>query len=318
MINTDTVRVNDYGREIKLAPDGGYYVLGETDSLGEKDLVLLKVDNNLDKVSTAQLNPLGAGKSEMARALCVQEDGGLAILGEYKDDGGTLKSFLYIYYPDDNSLSWIYDYGNYGKDFNAGNALLERDVQGYSFPATGNNFGISEDLKEAQLILTDETGLPEIPVPYGEKNIGVDLLKTGSEYVMLSNNYETGNVPDGISVFRIDDTELIAEERIGPEVLEGRSIAPTKNGYVITGAINKASQIDKSDIILIKTDRNIKPLWENDLQPAYKSFGGSGEDFGVKVVAVENGFVILGISQVAGLRMITLIRTDLKGNLVTN
>ncbi|MFC2124280.1 hypothetical protein ACFLU5_05675 [Bacteroidota bacterium] len=314
--NTDKV-LDDYGRDIKVDPNGGYYILGERDTLAdEKDLVLLKVSNNLEKLWMKKLRPLGANKSENARALCVQEDGGLAILGEYLDDSGTLRSFLYVFYPDTPGQSWVKDYGNSGKDFNAGKSLMQRETLGYSFPGTGNNFG-DTDNSQATLILTDDTGLPEEPVPFGEENIGVDLLKFGGEYVMLSNNYDADAVPDSVSVFRIDGEDLSAyrEEKIGPENLEGRSIASTPDGYIITGAVISGSE---SDICLIKTDHNIKPLWQDDSQPAYKSYGGDGEDYGVKVAALDEGYIILGISQVAGLRMITLIRTDLEGNLITN
>ena len=318
MIDFNDYENMEYGRDIKVAPAGGYYILAEKDTSSNKDLLVLKVNNNLEEEwSEALPSLLGEDVNENAKALCVQEDGGLAILGEYTDGSGTLRSFLYVYYYDGSKPSWAKEF--FTKDINAGRSLL---IQGdqvenyrYSFPGTENNYGGGNDSR-AILLRTNNTGLPEDPVNLGRKNIGIDHLLFGGEFVMLSNNYED-NVPDSISVFRIDskDLSVYIEEKIGPDNLEGRSIASTPNGYIITGDVVNGT--DK-DICLIKTDHNIKPLWKNDMHPTYKSYGGDGEDYGVKVAALDDGYVILGISQVAGLRMITLIRTDLEGNLITN
>ncbi|MBN1447247.1 MAG: hypothetical protein JXA28_04895 [Bacteroidetes bacterium] len=91
---------------------------------------------------------------------------------------------------------------------------------------------------------------------------------------------------------------------------EGYSVATTTDGgFIITG-FTESYATGMYDIYLIKTDAQGNQEWS-------KSFGGSGYDYGQKVIECANGdFVVVGYSQLSsgGNWSATILRTDRSGN----
>jgi len=48
-------------------------------------------------------------------------------------------------------------------------------------------------------------------------------------------------------------------------------------------------------------------IWE-------KTYGGAEDDVASKIINIDGGYAIIGTSEVAGTKLITVIRTDLEGN----
>lgn len=80
-------------------------------------------------------------------------------------------------------------------------------------------------------------------------------------------------------------------------------------GYILTGASERGSR--KSDLVLIKTDKSGKLLWQ-------KTYGGSGRDSGKSVrQTADAGFITAGYksSEISGGLEVYLLKTDAQGNL---
>ena len=88
----------------------------------------------------------------------------------------------------------------------------------------------------------------------------------------------------------------------------GYSVQPVKGGYILLGS-TKSSGAGKSDMYLVKTDKNGNKKWE-------KTFGGEKDDTGQSVQALKDGYILLGStkSQGAGKYDLYLVKTDKDGN----
>ena len=86
-----------------------------------------------------------------------------------------------------------------------------------------------------------------------------------------------------------------------------RAIQTIDDGYVAAGG-TRSSGMGKSDILLIKTDRNGRLVWN-------KTYGSPGSEYARGLIVVDDGYVIVGDKKsLTTYWDIYLMKTDLDGN----
>ena len=114
-----------------------------------------------------------------------------------------------------------------------------------------------------------------------------------------------------VFLLKVDENGGIIWDRTygGDKEDVGLSLAKTENAYVICGYTLSFGN-GKADVWVIKTDAQGNEIWN-------KTYGGKGDDFGKRIIRVNNGYVIVGSS---GDRNgdIWVIETDENGNEIWN
>ncbi|MEL7117991.1 MAG: hypothetical protein AAFO07_01075 [Bacteroidota bacterium] len=210
---------DDEGRSIENAIDGGYYIVGYTNSsalarYGKKDAIILRVDEN---GTTLWLEILGTDEDDVINDIKLGSDGLLYFTGEKKN-----VLWAGAYDPQQQALIWEYQMGYVDPDPSTGAALVLDD---------NNNLIISGSIekgrnKQATLLKLDKNGNvlfdkyidEEVFVQYKAVNIsgkiydleGTDLIITreGNYAVVGNANTERYNSDVALILFSPDGTPI--------------------------------------------------------------------------------------------------------------
>ena len=319
--------LNDNANSVIATSDGGYAVLGYTQS-NDGDIVdktttdfdfwMLKFD------STSSLQwqkSYGGSSNDRGNALIQTSDGGYALLGfsESKDGDVTENAGAQDYWlakTDSNgNLVWQKSFGFNGRD--EGISLIQTNDSGFllvgvldvtASEGQGNVTAKNHAGGDYWAIKLSEDGVLQwsqyfggtfTETAYGVVEIdGGGFLIAGSSDsfdVDISNNKGTYD----FWVVRISDTgQLLWEKNYGGnEIDEPHGIVPTIEGnFLIVGDtrstdIDIASNNGAADVWAVKINAEGEILWES-------AYGGSGFDAGRGVEAInDGGFLLVGSSR---------------------
>ena len=306
----------DRGNAVVQAGDGGFVILGETESsgAGDWDMLLLKVDADGNELWS---KTFGGPAQERGNAIRRTADGGAILVGSTKSfgAGGT---DLYLVRTDDlGNEVWSTTYGG------------ELEEEGYDahYTEDGGLFVLAQALRSARLytdqnpdvflLRTDGAGNEIWSQVWEEENVegGHALLPTsGGNYIIVGITGSAGSQSDIDFLFlEIDaDGNLIWDEPISDEsaVDYGTDVIETHDGgYLITGMFSGGGH---GAIPLIKTNQSGQVLWSRNL------IEGPGNKAGMRVLSVpDGGFVIVGNTDEyhRGFETV-LIKTDSTGNVM--
>ncbi len=322
---------NDSGQSVVATIDGGYAVLGYTQSndgdITDKqdesfDYWLLKfnVKNELQWQKT-----YGGSEDERGNDIIQTQDGGYAILGfSFSSDGDVssnagLQDYWLAKLDASGSISWQKSFGYQGAD--SGVSVIQTNDQGYLISGildvtasggegntsrngnrhAGGDYWVlklsaSGDIEWSQYFGGNFTDTPENIIQTDDNGF---IIVGGSD----SNDTDiSGNIGAyDFWVLRISATgKLIWEKSFGGEQIdEARAIVSSNDGnYIIAGDTRSndndiSNNIGAADLWLIKISPSGDLIWE-------KTIGGTNFDVARAMVKTQdNGFLLAGSSRSA-------------------
>ena len=320
---------NDSGQSVVATLDGGYAVLGYTQSndgdITDKqdesfDYWLLKfnVENELQWQKT-----YGGSADERGNDIIQTQDGGYAVLGfSFSSDGDVtanagLQDYWLAKLDASGTISWQKSFGYQGSD--SGISVIQTNDQGYlitgvlDITASGGEGNTSRnsnrhaggdywalklnssgDIEWSKYFGGNFTDTPE-NVIQTEDNGFIIVGGSDSNDTDISSNIGTYD----FWVIRISDTGHLVWEKSfgGDQIDEARAIVKSSDGnYMIAGDTRSndndiSNLIGAADLWLIKISPNGDLLWE-------KTIGGTNFDVARAMVKTQdNGFLLAGSSR---------------------
>ena len=294
----------DFGYSVKQTTDGGYVVIGHTDSFGngDKDIWLIKTDGQ----GNEEWNQTFGG-SEDDEGLYIEQtmDGGFIITGYLSNNENNYDVWL-IKTDGQGNEEWNQTFG--GNKSEQGNSVQQTTDGGYIITGITQSFGNGED--DVWLIKTDSQGNEEWNQTFGG---GEDDRGRSVEQTMDGGYIITGRTQSFGSGGSDSDVWLIKTDSQGNEEWNqtfggggGHSVKQTNDGgYVVIGGTDS-----EENVWLIKTDSKGDEEWN-------QTYGGGEDDHGYSgEQTTDGGYIITGStrSYSNGRYDVYLIKTDPNGN----
>ena len=299
---------DDMARFVQQTSDGGYIVVGETNSFGELDIFLIKTDakGNVQWAKTYEVMDF-----EYASSVQQTSDGGYIVAGLTTHFRGNLDIFL-IKTDANGNIIWAKTYG--GTDYDYVYSVQQTSDGGYIVAGLTGSFGAGES--DIFLIKTDARGNMQWAKTYGgatdDGAFSVQQTSDGG-YIVAGQTNSFGVGGYDIFLIKTDAKGNVQWAKTyggkGSEVAS--SVRQTADGGYIVAGTTTSFGAGEEDIFLIKTDANGNIIWA-------KTYGGVSDDRAYSVQPTsDGGYIVAGYTASfgAGDWNIFLIKTDAKGNI---
>ncbi len=306
---------NDIGYSVQQTKDGGYIIVGSTESFGagSSDAWLIKTDANGKEIWN---RTFGGARADWGRSIQLTNDGGYIIAGsKYSYNVAHLSQMVWLIKTDaiGNEI-WDRVFGGPHDDW--GNSVRLTNDGGYSITGATKSYG--ESGKSALwLIKTDANGIEAWDRSFSGPGdtVGYSAQQTtDGRYIIAGSRAPYGTTTGEIWLIGTDSdgTEIWDRTFGGSEDDAGESVQETDDGgYIIIGS-RPSSTGGGQDVWLIKTDANGVKTWD-------RTFDGSGWSEGKSVQQTgDGGYIITGSKFPYGgwakNSALWLIKTDNRGN----
>ncbi len=302
---------SDEGRYVEQTSDGGYIILGTTNSFGagSSDFWLIKIDENCKHEWN---QTYGGTDRELGYRAVQTSDGGYIMVG-ITGSILTQVDVLLIKTNSTGGLEWNETYGGLDDDY--GYWVEQTDDGGYIITGLTRSYGPGV----LWLLKANSTGDPEWNKTYD--GVGNCVLQTSDKgYIIVGHTESYGAGSNDVWLIKTNSTGGLEWNKTYGGVLDdiGRCIAHTSDGgYIILASTESFgfSEYDSPDVWLIKTDHNGNHQWN-------KTYGTTEDDEGYSLVETsDNGYIITGDTSFYGAFSkfeVLLIKTDQNGNEIWN
>ncbi|MDK2886881.1 MAG: hypothetical protein PWP54_1459, partial [Thermosipho sp. (in: thermotogales)] len=307
---------NDLGYSILKTVDGGYVVVGYTNSndydiknnFGGFDFMLLKLDKN-GKLEWERT--YGGSGYDLAYSIDHTQDNGYIIAGyTNSNDGNILENKgefdAWIIKLDNlGNIIWQKTFGSSGIDF--AKSIKQTKDGGYIVAGwTTSNDGdieFNNGFSDYWILKLDDKGKIVWQKVLGGSNqdIAESITEVKDGYIVVGHsNSNDGDVKenkgkDDVWIVKLDfNGNILWTKTIGGNDFDyATSVFATKDGGFIVSINTTSSDGDipknngKNDILLIKFDNDGNVIWK-------KVFGGSNDDYVYTLKETNNGYVIVG------------------------
>jgi hypothetical protein len=298
---------NDRGHLARQTSDGGYIIVGWTDSYGSgsADVYLIKTDAGGSQTWT---KTFGGSESDEGHSVQQTSDGGYIILG---GSGSFRADFWLIKTDADGNQVWTKGFGETGRA--EGHSVQQTSDGGYIL--VGGTYPPSSDSGDIRLVKTDASGNQTWARAFGGTGHedGYSVQQTSDGGYILVGETDTGGGDDS-------DVYLIKTDANGNQTWaktfgewgwdEGHSVQQTSDGgFIIAGYSEYNAGTDAHDVYLIKTDADGNQTWA-------RRFGGPGTERGRAVQQTsDGGYIVAGETYPSGGGSADayLIKTDASG-----
>ena len=285
-------REDDEGTQVQQTSDGGYIIIGETQSFSDdkNDIWLIKTDENGEKLWD---KTFGKSGYDSGKEVIQTTDGGYALVGWGNQSGGGSGNVLVMKVDSGGNMLWKRSFG--GKGHNYGDGIRQTDDGGFIIIGSSWIPDESNDY-DMWLIKVDKDGdlmwdkkFDGTNSDFGGK---IDVTVDGDFVIQGTTNYDGFSGGD-IWLIKTDERGRILWDRTFPG--RGGSIQQTSDGGIIIGGNErKDNYFDFSDGLLIKTDANGIQQWRQTF-----SFSGSGvgaDVFSSVQQTSDGGFIVTGFT----------------------
>jgi hypothetical protein len=319
---------NDVAQSIVKTSDGGYAILGYTQSndfdIANKtnesfDFWLMKFSSEDNLIWS---KTFGGSDDDRGTDIIATNDGGFALLGYSKSNDGDAslnagsQDFWVLKITSDGNLSWQKTFGFAGADY--GTCLTETNDNGYlitgvlDVTASGGQGNAKSSQKHAGgdiwAIKIDNTGTLVWSKFYGgsftDAPLGVVKTTDNGFVIAASSDSNDFNISNNKGTYDFwvlkiaADGTLVWEKNFGgSEIDEPRGITATNDGNFIIVGDTRSSDKDvannngAADLWIIKVSNDGNLLWE-------KTFGAASFDVARSISNTQdNGFIISGSSR---------------------
>ncbi len=301
----------DYGRSAVLTPDGGFLLIGATNtSTTKNDVWLIKTNSTGNEVWN---KTYGFGKYSFGYDLVATHDGGYILAGNALDYGAGHEDMLVIKIDSAGNEQWNRAFGGVGDDYGRriigcsdGSYVIVGSIENSEGMALTDTdvFAVKIDLN-GNLLWSHKYGCNRNDDGYGV----VEASDGGYVLTGLTNINGGGDV----WLLKVDynGNELWNKTYTKASYDEGHSIVATSDGgYTIVG--NTYAYPERAyDVWLIKVDSLGNILWN-------QTFGGAKNEEGQDLaVTTSGGYAVVGYKRAEGTNIdqIWLIITNENGNL---
>lgn len=299
----------DSGHSVQQTSDGGYVIVGSTDSygIGELDVWLLKTDSNGNKEWS---KTFGGNKYDTGKSVQQTTDGGYIIAAETSSFGSGGSDVWLLKTDSDGNEEWKQTYGGSSDDECRS---VKQSLDG-GYIISGITWS-SQNGREILLIKVDSNGIEQWTQVFGGnyQNIGFSVQQTTDGGYIVTGSAYSGNERE-IWLLKTDSNgnEEWNNTFGGNNAKYGNSVQQTNDyGFIIVGQ-TYSNETDESDICLIKTDSGGNEVWN-------KTFGGSRSDWGNCVQqTTDSGYIIAASTYSFGSEGLDvwLVKTDNQGNTI--
>lgn len=267
----------DRGYSLEKTADGGFILLGETQSYGagSADFWLIKTDSEGNEIWNQTF-----GGTEIDKGYSVQQttDGGYVLLGDTKSFGTGYDLWVIRVDGDGNEL-WSKAFG--GSEDDRGRSVQETTGGGFALLGETKSYG--SGTSNFWLIKIDSAGTKLWDKTFAGTGFCVEETSDGGLILL-------GSRRDDICLIKTDGWGIEVWTKIfgGSDPDHGYSVQETsKGGYILLGD-TVSYGAGSTDLWLIETDAAGNELWN-------KTFGGTDTDFSSSVRQTEDGgFILVG------------------------
>jgi hypothetical protein len=301
---------DDRGHSFQQTADGGYIVVGETESFGagNHDVYLIKIDLNGNTLWT---RTYGGSSDDKGHSVQQTTDEGFILAGEAKSFGAGNYDMYLIKINSAGTILWNRTYGGSSED--RCYAVQQTADGGFILAGETNSFGAGG--YDYFLVKTDSIGNLIWNRTYGgiydDHGISVQQTTDGG-YVLVGETESFGPGERDVYLIKTDSTgNILWSQTYGGSCWDwAASVQQTADGGYIVAGGTMTFAVGWFDVYLIKTDSSGNILWTN-------IYGGSlwEEAFCVRQTS-DKGYILIGETESFGTsgKDIYLIRTDPAGN----
>ena len=300
----------DYGWSARQTSDGGYIIVGETQSrgAGNVDVYLVKTDANGDTVATRTFGGTGY---DYGYSVQQTADSGYVIAGVTSSFGSGVRDVYLVKTNAACNTLWTTTFG--GANYEEGRSVQQTADGGYIIAGCTGSYGAG--CYDFYLVKTDGNGGEMWTKTFGsygwEYAQSVQQTTDGGYIVVGYTDYLGAGSYDIYLVKTDSNGDRLWARTFGSDTFDlGYSVQQTADGgYVMAGCTESFSS-GYTDVYLIKTNADGDTLWT-------RKFGGTGSDAGYSVQqTADGGYVIAGSTESfgAGYGDVYLIKTDADGN----
>jgi hypothetical protein len=243
----------DHGRSVEQTRDGGYVIVGWTDSFGAvvTDVYLVKTDSLGDKLWS---RTYGGEDTELGYSIVETKDGGFVIAGDLRKPSSGVRDIYLIRTDSAGDTVWTRCYG--GADRESGRSV--RGTQDGGFIVAGYSSESMWDDADVYLLKTDSLGEMIWTRTYGGEgnDAAYSVQQTSDEGYIIAGYSQTDRRQ--VYLLRTDsEGNVIWSQAYGGSGWdEGFSVDQTfDRGYVVTGSTLS------NEALLIKVNSSGDSLW---------------------------------------------------------
>lgn len=288
---------NDSANSIIQTSDGGYAIIGTTDSFGSySEVFIAKFTNN---GSFSWNKTWGGANYDYGKSIIQTTDGGYAITGETTSFGNSVQAFL-AKFTSDGSLSWSKTWG--GSTFEWGMSIVQSNDNGYAIVGTTNSFSGNYRAFLAKFTADGNLSWNKI---WGDnldlRESGYSVVKTSDGgYAVTGQTYVMAPSSDAFLARFTSEGILLWNKTWGDPSLddEAYSIAKTNdNGYVVSGKFTGSEGMNLGAFLTkYSAEGNLlwNKTWGKDIQYVGGSSVSQANDGSLAITGWVNGLGSIG------------------------
>ena len=283
---------DDYGEYVEQTDDGGFIIVGTTDSSGADDVFLIKTNSVGDTLWTKTY-----GTYHYDYATCVHQtnDGGYILFGESDSYDPNFWEGLLIKTDSNGDTLWTKHLGDYAYYFFQSGL----DLNGSGYVAAGFTKTGAADPEDIWLVKTDENGDIVWTKTFGgsERDVPSSIYRTSDGGFIISGSTESPSAGDldALLIKTDSDGNLEWSKTYGGTELDIASEVKQTNdgGYIIAGHTESYVNVNNYIDLVIKTDNDGDTIWT-------KTWGTAQHDGAMSVVQTsDGGFVWTGYKYIS-------------------
>ena len=300
----------DYASDVVQSSDGGYVIVGYTDSygLGGGDMYLVKTDQNGNMQWS---KTIGGTSMDCGYSLTLTADGGYAIAGQTFSFGRGGDFYLVKTDPDGNA-EWSRTYG--GANPECPFSVIVTNDGGFALVGYVGNDLVPENAN-VYLVKTYSNGTPQWNRTYGGGNsqIGSQIVQTNdNSYVIVGTSGAASAGNFYLLKTNVNGTQQWTKTYGGTGDEAATSLVIANDGGFALAGYTASFGNGQRDIYLVKTDFVGNQQWT-------KTYGGTKNDQASSIVRIPLvGYAIAGFTESfgSGNTDVYLVLTDTSGTAI--